>query len=217
MHISILVPEGVLCTIGMSMWSAVFGFTQSAPCTLCQFMKSPHMHTGLAATLPWLVHHYVPTIHLPSTSSNSALHLHPHTCSEPGCTATFGRAHPSMVPIAWRNFHHKPPQLPPVILFVQYLLSAPHLRTPLPTVAHPFTPWCFTFSALVTLIRLSSDLRPPSSYHRQPSPSATGHSTHSGPLYNQPSWPPCSPSAFPVGLHNPHSHSRIWSGQVTSC
>src|SRR5260370_19643290 len=70
MHISILVPEGVLCTIGMSVWSAVFGFTQSAPCTPCQFMKSPHMHTGLAATLPWLVHHYVPTIHLPSTSGN---------------------------------------------------------------------------------------------------------------------------------------------------
>src|SRR5258708_16870389 len=29
------------------------------------------MHTGLAATLPWLVHHYVPTIHLPSTSGNT--------------------------------------------------------------------------------------------------------------------------------------------------
>src|SRR5260221_13508534 len=37
----------------------------------CQFTKSPHMHTGLAATLPWLVHHYVPTIHLPSTSGNT--------------------------------------------------------------------------------------------------------------------------------------------------
>src|SRR5258708_11216113 len=45
-------------------------FTQPTPCTLCQSMKSPHMHTGLAATLPWLVHHYVPTIHLPSTSGN---------------------------------------------------------------------------------------------------------------------------------------------------
>src|SRR5258708_2074018 len=92
MHISILVPEGVLCTVGMSGWSAVFGFTQSAPCALCQFMKSPHMHTGLAATLPWLVHHYVPTIHLPSTSGNiphctcthallqARLHCHIWTC-----------------------------------------------------------------------------------------------------------------------------------------
>src|SRR5258705_78371 len=38
----------------------------------------------------------------------STLHLHPHTCSEPGCTATLGCACPSMFPIAWRNFHHKP-------------------------------------------------------------------------------------------------------------
>src|SRR5258708_39666696 len=83
----------------------------------------------------------------------------------------------------------------------------------------PFcVPLCFTFPGLVTLIQLSSDLRPPSSYHRQPSPSATGHSTHSRPLYNQvqPLRPPCGPSAFPVGLHNPHSHSRIWSSWVTS-
>src|SRR5260370_35419450 len=42
-------------------------------------MKSAHMHTGLAATLPWLVHHYVPTIHLPSTSGN-ILHCHIWTC-----------------------------------------------------------------------------------------------------------------------------------------
>src|SRR5260221_8022313 len=92
-----------------------------------------------------------------------------------------------------------------------------HLCTPLCTSMHPCTPSCFTFPGLVTLIRLSSDLRPPSGYHGQPSPSATGHSAHSGPLYNQvqPSRPPCHPSAFPVGLHNPHSHSRIWSGWVT--
>src|SRR5258705_7967356 len=93
-----------------------------------------------------------------------------------------------------------------------------HLCTPLHTFTHPCTPLCFTFSGLVTLIQLSSDLRPPSSYHGQPSPSATRQSTHSRPLYNQvqPLQPPCGPSAFPVGLHNPHSHSRIWSGQVTS-
>ena len=41
------------------------------------------MHTGLAATLPWLVHHYVPTIHLPSTSSNT-----------PHCTRTCTPMHP---------------------------------------------------------------------------------------------------------------------------
>src|SRR5258707_7736723 len=66
-----------------------------------------------------------------------------------------------------------------------------HLCTPLCTFAHPCTPLCFTFSGLVTLIRLSSDLGPPSGYHGQPSPSATRHSAHSGPLYNQvqPLWP----------------------------
>src|SRR5258705_9532124 len=76
--ISTPVPEGVLCTIGMSMWSAVFSFTQPTPCAPCKFMKSPHMHTGLAATLPWLVHHYVPTIHLPSTSGNIPHCTHTH-------------------------------------------------------------------------------------------------------------------------------------------
>src|SRR5260221_2405580 len=59
------VPEGVLCTIGMSVWSTVFSFTRTTPCTLCQFTKSPHMHTSSTAFFPWLVHHYVPTIHLP--------------------------------------------------------------------------------------------------------------------------------------------------------
>src|SRR5260221_11032398 len=80
-----------------------------------------------------------------------------------------------------------------------------HLCTPLCTFTHPCTPLCFTFSGLVTLIRLSSDLGPPSGYHGQPSPSATSHTTHSGPLYSQvqPLQPKCSPSAFPVDLHNP--------------
>src|SRR5258708_7079415 len=54
-------------------------------------------------------------------------------------------------------------------------------HTLLCTSAHPCTPLCFTFPGLVTLIQLPSDLGPPSGYHGQPSPSATGHSTHSGP------------------------------------
>src|SRR5258708_3320374 len=62
MHIPYWSPR-VFCAPLECLWSTVFGFTQSAPCTPCQFMKSPHMHTGLSATLPWLVHHYVPTIH----------------------------------------------------------------------------------------------------------------------------------------------------------
>src|SRR5258705_10010186 len=104
------------------------------------------------------------------------------------------------------------------------LCTSAHLCTPLHTFMHPYapshTPAHLCASPFLGLSPLSDfpDLRPPSGYHGQPSPSATGQSAHSGPLYNQvqPSWPPCRPSAFPVGLHNPHSHSRIWSGQVTS-
>src|SRR5258706_260832 len=48
----ILVPKGVLYTVGMSMWSALFSFTQSAQCALGQFTKSLHMHTGLTANFP---------------------------------------------------------------------------------------------------------------------------------------------------------------------
>src|SRR5258708_8278931 len=55
----------------------------------------------------------------------STLHLHLHTHSKPGCTATFGHAHPSMFPIAWRNFHHKPALVAPFILWLANLLS-PH-------------------------------------------------------------------------------------------
>src|SRR5258708_13906854 len=94
-----------------------------------------------------------------------------------------------------------------------------HPCTPLPHFTHPCTPLCFTFSGLVTLIQLSSDLRPPSGYHGQPSPSATGHSAHSRPLYNQvqPLQPPCGPSAFPVGLHNCHGMTSLLSFLVFVC
>src|SRR5258708_24144416 len=71
----ILVPKGVLCTIGMSVWSTVFSFTQSAPCALCQITKSPHMHTGSTAFFPSLVHHSVPTIHLP-------INFSPFSCTQ---------------------------------------------------------------------------------------------------------------------------------------
>src|SRR5258708_15361920 len=78
------------------------------------------------------------------------------------------------------------------------LHTSAHLCAPLHTFMHPCTPLCFTFPGLVTLIQLSSDLRPPSGYPGQPSPSATRHSTHSRPLYNQvqPLQPPCGPSAL---------------------
>src|SRR5258708_8845706 len=90
----------------MSMWSAVFSFTQSAPCAPCQFTKSLHMHTSLSATFPWLVHHYVPTIH--------PFHQHfvnfptprcCHACSKSGHIATFGHScpphhpHPGVTPL----------------------------------------------------------------------------------------------------------------------
>src|SRR5258708_19386412 len=57
----------------------------------------------------------------------STLHLHLCTCSEPGCTATFGCACPTMFPIAWSNFHHKPALVASIILWLEYLLCAHHL------------------------------------------------------------------------------------------
>src|SRR6266436_3230691 len=62
---------------------------------------------------------------------HSTLHPHLHTHSEPGCTATFGCAHPSMFPIAWRNFHHKPALVAPFILWLEYLLCAHHTHFPI--------------------------------------------------------------------------------------
>src|SRR5258705_7775349 len=60
----------------------------------------------------------------------STLHLHLHTHSKPGCTATFGHAHPSMFPIAWRTFHHKPALVAPIILWLEYFLCAHHTNFP---------------------------------------------------------------------------------------
>src|SRR5258708_5229270 len=71
----ILVPKGVLCTVGMSVWSAVFGFTQSAPCTPGQFMKSPHTHTSLTAIFPM---DGAPFMCPPYTLSIDILSIFPH-------------------------------------------------------------------------------------------------------------------------------------------
>src|SRR5258708_16167630 len=81
--------------------------------------------------------------------------------------------------------------------------TSAHLCAPLHTFTHPCTPLCFTFSGLVTLIQLSSDLRPPSGYHGQPTPSATWHSAHSQPLHTQshPPRPPSTPPPSPLRLH----------------
>src|SRR5258705_9660008 len=100
--------------------------------------------------------------------------LHPHLCthSEPGCTATCGRAHPSMFPFAWRNFHHKPALVAPIILWLEYFLCAHHTIFPkfqlLGTRADPPGPAFFSYLALHgfcttlrTLPRTSVHLRTP--------------------------------------------------------
>src|SRR5258705_2694244 len=61
----------------------------------------------------------------------STLQLRPCTRSEPSCTATLGHARPSMFPIAWRNFHHKPALVAPFILWLEYLLCAHHTHFPI--------------------------------------------------------------------------------------
>src|SRR5258708_7000903 len=78
---------------------------------------------------------------------------------------------------------------------------------------------CAPSSGFVTLIRLSfltSDPLPATMGN--PALVQLGIVPTSRPLYNQvqPLRPPCCPSIFPVGLHNPHSRSRTWSGSHTT-
>src|SRR5260221_7788663 len=77
--------------------------------------------------------HHTPPINL---RQYSTLHPHPCTHSEPSCTATFGCAHPTMFPIAWRNFHHKPALVASVILWLEYLLCAHHLPSTSSNIPH---------------------------------------------------------------------------------
>src|SRR5260221_8681431 len=91
-HISTLVPEGVLCTVGMSMLSSAFGLHPT--CTMCTmpihkvptYAHWPSSHPSMVGA-PLCAHH-TPPINL---WQYSTLHPHPHTHSEPSCTATFGR------------------------------------------------------------------------------------------------------------------------------
>src|SRR5258708_17468137 len=91
----------------------------------------PSSHPSMVGA-PLCAHH-TPPINL---QQYSTLHLHPHTRSEPGCTATFGRASPTMFPIAWRNFHHKPALVASVILWLEYLLCSHHLPSPICNLPH---------------------------------------------------------------------------------
>src|SRR5258705_4675947 len=62
-------------------------------------MKSLHMHTSPAATLPWLVHHFVPTIHpFHQHFVNFPTPRHCHACSESSHIAAFGCSHPPCHP-----------------------------------------------------------------------------------------------------------------------
>src|SRR5258708_3271990 len=91
----------------------------------------PSSHPSMVGA-PLCAHH-TPPINL---WQYSALHPHLHTCSEPGCTATFGCACPTMFPIAWRNFHHKPALVASVILWLEYLLCAHQLPSTSGNIPH---------------------------------------------------------------------------------
>src|SRR5260370_19444721 len=91
----------------------------------------PSSHPSMVGA-PLCAHH-TPPINL---WQYSTLHLHPRTHSEPGCTATFGCACPTMFPIAWRNFHHKPALVASVILWLEYLLCAHHLPSTSRNIPH---------------------------------------------------------------------------------
>src|SRR5258707_9124005 len=137
MCISTLVPKGVLCTIGMSVLSSVSSLHPTH--TMCTvpihevptYAHWPSSHPSMVGA-PLCAHH-TPPINL---RQYSALHPHLCTCSEPGCTATFGHACPTMFPIAWRNFHHKPALVASVILWLEYLLCAHHLPSTSGNIPH---------------------------------------------------------------------------------
>src|SRR5260221_1158041 len=100
---------------------------------LCTPAQQPSSLSTLALEAPfWLVGALTmcppPPINL---WQYSTLHPHPHTHSKPGCTATFGCACPSMFPIAWRIFHHKPALVASFILWLEYLLCAHHTHFPI--------------------------------------------------------------------------------------
>src|SRR5258705_10647170 len=124
MRISTPVPKGVLCTIGMSVLSSAFGLHPTR--TMCTvpihevptYAHWPSSHPSMVGA-PLCAHH-TPPINL---WQYSTLHLHPCTCSETGCTATFGHA--------WRNFYHKPALVAPFILWLEYLLCAHHTHFPI--------------------------------------------------------------------------------------
>src|SRR5258708_40176670 len=88
------------------------------------------MHTGPRGPLlfGWCTHYVPTTSHQPLATFRTAPHLCTH--SEPGCTATFGCACPSMFPIAQRTFHHKPALVAPIILWLEYFLCAHHTNFP---------------------------------------------------------------------------------------
>src|SRR5258707_6904405 len=131
MHISTPVPKGVLYTVGMSMLSSVSGLhpictmrtvpNHKVPAYAHWPLEAPSCLVGALTMCP------PPPINL---WQHSTLHPHLHAHSEPSCTATFGRAHPSMFPFAWRTFHHKPALVAPIILWLEYFLCAHHTNFP---------------------------------------------------------------------------------------
>src|SRR5258708_27911109 len=101
----------------MSVLSSAFGLHPT--CTMRTmpihevptYVHWPSSHPSMVGA-PLCAHH-TPPINL---RQYSTLHPHPHTHSEPSCTATFGCAHPTMFPIASSTFHPNPPLLPSLIL-----------------------------------------------------------------------------------------------------
>ena len=97
-----------------------------------------------------------------------------------------------------------------------------HLRTPFAHLPHTFrAPMCTLHSIFQVChpyptFFLTSD--PLLATMGNPALVQPGIVPTSRPLYNQvqPLQPPCCPSVFPVGLHNPHSRSRTRSGSHTT-
>src|SRR5258708_7964596 len=99
MHISTLVPEGVLCTVGMSVLSSAFGLHPiHTTCTMPIHKVPTYAHQSsshpsmvgapFCATIHPFHQHFV----------NFPTPRHCHTCSKSGHIATFGCSHPPCHP-----------------------------------------------------------------------------------------------------------------------
>src|SRR5258707_6024073 len=168
---------------------------------------------------PILVLHHHPGCHCPPNSTGTPpTHLlalcHPHqpppsqifvvSPVKTGTLSKIFRNFSTFLTFSALGLHPPHPHHPPTLHWLRPHLCTLPCTSTLPLcsifwVCHPYLTFFLTSDPLPATMGNPALVQP-------------GIVPTSGPLYNQvqPLWPPCCPSVFPVGLHNPHSHSRTW-------